>query len=615
MSMRHSIFRFVHGVWRALDGLRRALHLILLLIVVIFLLALFSSDIPVVPDSAALVLAPRGVIVEQLTGDPVGRAFAELGGDGQQQTLLSDLLDSLRAAQDDDRIQALVLDLDELIGGGLSKLQTLGEAIDEFKSSGKRVIAVSGFYGQHQYLLAAHADEVYVHPFGVVFLDGYGYYRTYYKEAIDKLLIDWNVFRVGDYKSYAEPFVRDDMSPEDERASLVWLNDLWSSYQVDVTNARELNENAIDAYVTNMVPRLREQHGDTAQLALEAGLVDGVWHFDQIGERLIELVGEDEELGTFRQIVHEDYLRAVRAKEAVTPSGDKQVGVIVAAGTILEGEQPPGTIGSDSMIGLIREAREDESVKAVVLRIDSGGGSSFASEVIRRELEMLRQSGKPVVVSMSSVAASGGYWIAMPANEIWANETTLTGSIGIVAMFPTVQRTLDKLGLNVDGVGTTHLSGQFRFDRELSESARDILSLSIRNGYQDFLRVVADARGKEIGEVHEVAGGRVWSGSDALELGLVDQLGGFEAALDSAAALAGLSEDYGIRYIEKELGIGEMIALRFATTAQALTNGEPMTRRRGAVGQAVDALLGDFAMLESLNDPRNMYSLCFCTIE
>ncbi|MGH8496642.1 MAG: signal peptide peptidase SppA [Gammaproteobacteria bacterium] len=615
MSKRNSVFRFFHGVWRALDGLRRALHLILLLVFVLFLLAIFSANIPVVPDSAALVLSPRGTIVEQLTGDPVGRAFSELTGDGQQQTLLSDLVDSVRAAQHDDRIQALVLDLDELAGGGLSKLQALGKAIDEFKESGKRVVAVSGFYGQHQYLLAAHADEIYVHPLGLVFLDGYGYYRTYFKEAIDKLLIDWNVFRVGAYKSFAEPFTRNDMSPQDEEASLVWLNDLWSAYQADVTAARQLEEGAIESYVSNMVPRLREQGGDAAQLAVEAGLVDGAWPFDRISDRLVELVGEDPELGSFRQIVHDDYLRAVLSGDAVDASGEGQVGVIVASGIIVEGDQPPGTIGSDSMIELIRKAREDASIKAVVLRIDSGGGSSFASEVIRRELEMLRESGKPVVVSMSSVAASGGYWIAMPANEIWAAETTLTGSIGIIAMFPTVQRTFDELGLNVDGVGTTELSGQFRLDRALNQPARDLIALSIQYGYEDFISKVAEARGKEIDEVDEIAGGRVWSGADALELGLVDHLGGFQAALDSAAGLAGLGEDYAVRYIERELGVGEMIALRFFTSAQAVTGGEPLVQSHGPVRRAVESLLGDFALLGKLNDPRNIYSLCFCTIE
>ncbi|CAN5160260.1 signal peptide peptidase SppA [soil metagenome] len=609
--MAHPLFRFLHGIWRALDGLRRFLHLLLLLFIVIVLIAIFSSDIPLVPDRAALVLAPRGVIVEQLAGDPVGRAFAELTGDGQQQTLLSDLVDSVQEARDDDRIQALVLDLDELVGGGLSKLRALGHAIDEFKTSGKRVIATSSFYGQHQYLLAAHADEVYVHPLGVVFLDGYGYYRTYYKEAIDKLLIDWNVFRIGAYKSYAEPFMRNDMSPEDERASLVWLRDLWAAYQADVTAARELDAGALDAYVADMVPLLRARDGDTAKLALEAGLVDGVWHFDQVGARVIELVGEDRELGTFRQIEHNDYLRAARARDAISPGGGDQVGVIVAAGPILEGEQPPGTIGSDSMISLIRQAREDDSIKAVVLRIDSGGGSSFASEVIRRELAMLRDSGKPVVVSMSSVAASGGYWIATPANEIWADETTLTGSIGIVAMFPTLQRTLDKVGLNVDGVGTTHLSGQFRYDRELNASARDILSLSIEHGYREFLTVVAESRGKAIDEVDEVARGRVWSGDDALELGLVDRLGSLEAALDAAAKLGGMSGDYGIRYIEKELGVGERIALKFASAAHAVASGE----RRGAIARAIDAVIDDIEMLGRLDDPRNLYSVCFCTVE
>ncbi|HUO82744.1 MAG TPA: signal peptide peptidase SppA [Gammaproteobacteria bacterium] len=611
----HPIVNFLRGVWRTLDGLRRVLHLLLLLVLVLFLLAVLTPHAPAIPRTAALVVAPRGVIVEQLTGDPLERAFAELTGDEEQQTLLRDLLEAVEAAKDDDRIQALVLDLEELTGAGLSKLQALAAAVDEFKAAGKRVVAVSGFYGQQQYLLAAHADEVYVHPYGVVFLDGYGYYRTYYKSAIDKLLIDWNVFKVGEYKSYAEPFLRDDMSPEDEQASRVWLEDLWSSYQEDVTGARELAPGALAGYVAGMVPRLREHDGDMARLALDADLVDGVWHYDEVRTRLIELVGEDTELGSFNQVSHADYLRAVRTKHAVTPGDGDQVGVIVAAGTILEGEQPPGTIGSDTIVELIREARDDEAVKAVVLRIDSGGGSVFASEVIRRELEILRGAGKPVIASMSSVAASGGYWIAMPADEILAADTTLTGSIGIVAMFPTVQRTLDRIGLNVDGVGTTPLSGQFRFDRELNEPARDILTLSIENGYREFITKVAEARGKPVEDVDEVAGGRVWSGEDALELGLVDRLGDLDAALDAAADLAGLGDDYAVRYIEPELSIGEMIAVKLAGTARGAFGSRPLARPSGAVARALDSLLDNVAMFERLNDPRNVYSLCFCTIE
>jgi protease-4 len=449
----------------------------------------------------------------------------------------------------------------------------------------------------------------------VVFLDGYGYYRTYYKDAIDKLLVDWNVFKVGEYKSYAEPFLRNDMSPEDERASLVWLEDLWASYQEDVTGARELAPGALAGYVTGLVPRLRERHGDMARLAFDSGLVDGVWHYDEVRTRLIELVGEDTELGSFNQVAHADYLKAVRTREAVTPGDGEQVGVIVAAGTILEGDQPPGTIGSDSLVELIREARDDEAIKAVVLRIDSGGGSVFASEVIRRELEILRGAGKPVIASMSSVAASGGYWIAMPADEILADDTTLTGSIGIVAMFPTVQRSLDKIGINVDGIGTTPLSGQFRLDRELNEAARDILTLSIENGYREFITKVAEARGKPVEDVDEIAGGRVWSGEDALELGLVDRLGDVGDAVVSAAELAGLDDDYAVRYIEPELGIGELIAVKLAGTARAALGTGPLARRPGAVTRALDSLLDNVAMLERLNDPRNVYSLCFCTIE
>lgn len=617
MSRQNVIRRALSAIWRFLDFTRKFLHLVVLLVLVAFFAALFSEPTPTVPRSAALVVSPRGVVVEQLAGDPVERAFSELSGDAEPQTLLRDLVDSITAAQDDDRIGALVLDLNDLAGAGLSKLQAIGRAIRSFKESGKPVIAISSFYDQNQYYLAAMADEVYMHPFGLVYLDGYGHYRTFYKQAIDKLAIDWNIFKVGEYKSFVEPFIRDDMSEEDKTASMVWLNELWSVYVKDVTEARGLEEDVIGRYIDQILPELEGTDGDMAVLAKETGLVDELWNRDEIRERLIELVGTNGDGYSFSQVNYLDYLRAVRPATQRGFRRTGKVGVIVAAGEVLDGEQPPGAIGGDSLAQLIRQVREDDSIDAVVLRIDSGGGSTFASYVIARELTLLRSSDKPLVVSMSSVAASAAYWISLPADEIWAAPTTLTGSIGIFAMFPTVQRTLDKLGVHVDGIGTTWLSGEFRIDRELGGEAQQLLQMIVEDGYRDFIDGVADARGMTKEEVDQIARGRVWIGTDAHRIGLVDELGNLDQAVASAAALAGLGERFEVEYIERELGFVEALALDIATKTRVLF-GSPVIEgdlhRSSPLVRGLESLRRQLVELARLNDPRGVYSHCFCNV-
>ena len=608
------IVRILSWFWRALDGLRRVLHLIILLFVFALLLAAFSIQHPKVPRSAALLIAPEGDIVEQLQGDALDRAWAKVTGDDRPQTLLRDIVDALSKAKDDDRIKVVLLDIDGLQGAGLSKLQTIAGALQAFRSSGKTVIAVGDYFSQNQYFLAANADEVYMHPLGVVYLDGYGRYRTFFKEALDKLHLDANVFRVGEYKSFGEPYSRSSMSEEDKRVSLEWLTELWSVYQADVERARGLDEKHISEYVGGFLEALRSRDGDLAAIALDAGLVNELWTRDQVRDRLIELVGVDKTGHDYSRVTMDSYLATVRAAPDLAKK--KNVGVIVAAGTILDGEQPPGAIGGDSLAGLIRQARQDDAVQAVLLRVDSGGGSMFASKVIHRELELLRDAGKPLVVSMGSVAASGGYFISMPGEEIWASPTTITGSIGIIAMFPTVDRALDKLGVHVDGVGTTQLSGQFRPDRPLGDAAREILQLNIQNSYRVFVGDVASARGKTFEEVDAVAQGRVWTGARAHELGLVDNLGGQEEAVLSAATRAGIEADYGIKYIEKPVTFGDQLALELLASGAQVSQWLGVDRRPSSpVRQLVAALEQRLGSLLHFNDPRGIYSFCFCEVQ
>ncbi len=558
MKTLATIFGFV---WRVLDALRKVLHLIVLLVLFLGLAAALSPSIPIVPHKTALVIAPQGALVEQLAGDPFDRAVAELYGQQRAETLVRDLTDAIEAAKTDKRVEALVLDVGSMAGGGVAKLEEVARAVRDFRTSGKKVYAYGEGFDQAQYYLAAHADEVYLDPQGLILIDGFGYYRTFLKGLIDKLAVDVNVFRAGKFKSYTDQFSRSDMADTEEEESLGWLNSLWSQYQAGVVKARRLEEGAIADYANNFAALAKAQRGDLAAVALEKKLVTDLKSRREFEDQMKGLVGEDEDNHTFRAVAHWDYLANVRPARALHLDGDR-VGVVVASGEILDGEQPPGTVGSDSLARLLREALYEEAIKAVVLRIDSPGGSVFASEVIRREVDALRKAGKPVVASMSSVAASGGYYIAMDADQIWASPATLTGSIGVFAVFPTVERTLNKFGITIDGVGTTQLADSLRLDRSLSESAKEILQSSVEHTYTEFVEHVATARGKSFDDIDAVAQGRVWAGADAAQQGLVDHLGSYKDALNAAAKLAKLEDDYEVQYIEPALGWREAIALQ-----------------------------------------------------
>jgi len=608
----------VGRLWRGVDVTRRfVVNLLFLAVVVAAAVLLVQGRGPDVPESAALVLAPEGTIVEQLGGDPVERARNELTGTAEPQTLLRDLLDAIEAAATDDRIQVLFLDLDRMGGAGLTKLQDLGAAIRDFKTSGKRVIAAADMYGQNQYYLASLADEIYLHREGALLLEGYGRYRTYYRDLIDRLEIDWNVFRVGTFKSAVEPYLRRDMSEAARTANLEWLGDLWRTWLADVAAARGVPVEVLEDYVVRFPVHLAEAGGDLAETAVAAGLVDVAATRDAVRDRLVELVGEDEESHSFFRVSHEDYLKALGGdRPGVDPDGDG-VGVIVARGSILDGTQPPGKIGGDSTAALIRQARHDDDVKALVLRVDSGGGSAFASEVIRRELELLREAGKPLVVSMGSVAASGGYWIATPADEIWAYPTTITGSIGIFGMLPTFQRPLEKhLGIRVDGVGTTWAAGAMRLDRALPVEVKESMQLVIEQGYRDFIGLVAAARGSTPEAVDGIAQGRVWSGEDAHRLGLVDQLGGFDQAVAAAARLADLGDDYAVHWVTRELDLGQrlMVGL-FETSAGLLGSTDTRAVEPGPHLRLLRRLETQLEQLTELNDPKGVYALCLIEVE
>jgi protease-4 len=588
----------------------------LAILALVFLLLLWSwpEDGPTVAESTALVIAPRGLLVEQETGYPAQRVLLELmGRPVDPETTMRPLLEAISRARDDERVKVLALDLNRLGGGGLSKLQDLKLAIEEFQESGKPVVAFSDMYFQSQYYLASLADEVFVHPMGMVLLQGYGTYRQYYREALDKIDARWNIFRVGRYKSAVEPYLLSGMSDDAREARSDWLGDLWNTYRNDVAAARELEPIAVESYVEEYHLRLEARSGDAAQLALDAGLVDNVAARDEVKARLVELAGEDDETGSYNRIGHLAYLSAT---EGESRDGEGVVGVVIAKGPIVDGRQPPGSIGGDSTAALIRGLREDDDVKAVVLRVDSPGGSAFASEIIRREVELTREAGKPVVASMGSVAASGGYWISMSADQIWARESTITGSIGIYAMFPTFEKSFERLGVRMDGVGTHPLAGASRVDRDLPEEAATALQLLMNKGYNDFITKAAEGRGMEVDEVDRLAQGRVWSGGDALDRGLVDAIGGLDEAIAAAAELAELEDDHRVRYVEEQPSRSEQLLSWFLLKARPLLGDGPLVRADPLSDNAlVRGLRADLAALLTPGKPYQALAYCFCEYE
>jgi len=563
MKLGKAIGGFFRGIWRGLDGIRKVLHLVLLLFIFGIFFAASRTSLPFIPAEAALVVAPEGQIVEQLTGDPLDRALEETLGEGRPETRLRDLLEVIDGAAGDDRISALVLDLRAVERAGLPALQDLGEAVRRFRESGKKVFAWAPWFDQRQYYLAAQADEVFLDPYGAVLVEGYGYFRQYFKGTADKLGVDVHVFKVGTHKSAPDTFTRSDMSPEDREEASVWVGALWDAWKKDVAEARGMEPAALQAYADDAAEGVRAVQGDLAQYALSRGLVNELKTEEQFEVRVAEEAGWDDGEETYKQVDWRSYLTVLRSEKALHTAREHNVGVVVASGEILDGEQPPGTVGGDTLAGVLRSLRHDDAIDAVVLRIDSPGGSMFASEQIRREVEALQEAGKPVVASMGSVAASGGYYIAAAAERIYAAPTTITGSIGVFAMFPTFEKTLGKVGITTDGFGTTDLAGAGRLERDLNPELAGVLQASVENAYRKFVGMVAEERERPFEEVDGIAQGRVWSGADAKAAGLVDEFGSLDEAVAAAADLAGLGEGHGVEWIEPSLTWQEMLAMRF----------------------------------------------------
>lgn len=602
--------RLLTFVWSALDTSRRVILNLVFLLIVVGVIAAMVGDDPgeAIPEQAALVLNIKGDIVEQkVQVNPFDAVMQESMGQGEQtpEVLLSDILFVLEQAKDDVRITSLVLDLKGLSRGGLNKLDAVGAAINDFKTSGKPVIAIGDYFTQNQYYLASFADKVILNPNGMVAIEGYGRYQMYMKSALEKLKISTHVFRVGTYKSAVEPFIRDDMSDAAKEANKAWLGALWEQYTAGVSERRTLVENAFKGDFASTLELLNQAEGNFATYALNLGLVDELKEKEQIRQDLIAISGENEH-NNFNQVGFDRYLKEVKLPFDI-PTAKDRVGLVVAKGTILDGNQPAGTVGGESTARLLRQARFDDTIKAVVLRVDSPGGSAFASELIRQEVLALKAAGKPVVASMSTYAASGGYWISASANEIWASPSTITGSIGIFGMFATLENSLSTLGLHTDGVGTTEMTG-LSATRALPQGMSDIIQRNIEAGYDRFITLVAETRNLDKAEVDKIAQGRVWIGKTAKEIGLVDHLGNYQDAIDAAAKLAGL-ERFDTKVVEKELSPKEQLVKDILDNAQVLLP-EQQSFTPTPAQNIIKQLMQQAELLNKFNDPNGTYAYC-----
>ena len=612
--------RSARGLWWLLGAAWRALfNLLMLALLVALAWALLKPGAPALQPKTALVLDLAGPVVEQRSGSARDAALKQLQGEDLEQTRLRDVLAVLDAAAKDPQIGHALLMLDGFAGAGLPTLRELGAALQRFKVSGKPVYAWGSAYDQRQYYLAAMANEVWLHPMGSVYVDGYGRYRSYYKDLLDRVGITAHVLRVGKYKNAVETFTANAPSPETLEADAALYGNLWQIYTQDVEKARKQPAGSVAQAIESLPGSLVAAAGDPARWALERKWVDALKTRDQMRAVLIEkgaMDDSDKKAGkTFRQVNLHDYLAHIKPK-----TGGDAVGVIVAQGSISDGRAAPGSIGGMSTSELVRQAREDDKIKALVLRVNSPGGSAFGSELVRRELELTRQAGKPVVVSMGDVAASGGYWISMAADEVLADAATITGSIGVVGLLPSAEGAMDKLGVRTGGTTTTWLAGAGDVRRALDPRFQTLMQTVTDQVYRDFTTRVATARKSTPEKINEIAQGRVWSGQQALERGLVDRLGSLGDAVAAAAKLGKIEGSPRVQYVEADPGRLQFLIQRLGVELPAVTMAQPGLQALAAtlgLGAAVPpGMAQDLAWLAGTAQQTQPYAVnvhCLCS--
>ncbi|RNM24327.1 signal peptide peptidase SppA [Dickeya undicola] len=607
-----TMWRIFSGIfrwgWRLLNFIREFILNLFLVFLILVGVGVYSQlkTPQAEPVRGALLLDLTGVVVDKPSVNnklrQFGREFFGVSANRHQENALFDIVDSIRQAKDDSNITGMVMDLSDFVSADQPSLQYIGKALREFRDAGKPIFAVGDNFNQTQYYLASFANKIYLTPQGSIDLHGFATNNLYYKTLLDKLKVTTHIFRVGTYKSAVEPFIRDDMSPAAREADSRWISTLWQHYLDTVAANRQITPQQLFPGAETLLTGLQTLNGDTARYALENKLVDEVASRSVIEQSLIKAFGWDAKNKNFNFTSIYDY--------APTPpvTNANEIAVVFASGTIVDGKETPGYVGGDTTAAQIRDARLDPKVKAIILRVNSPGGSVTASELIRSELAAARQAGKPVVVSMGGMAASGGYWISTPANVIIASPSTLTGSIGIFGVITTFENSLDSIGVHTDGVATSPLAALSQ-TRALPPEASQLMQLNIERGYQNFISLVAESRKKTPQEVDAIAQGHVWVGSDAKTNGLVDQLGDFDDAVKKAAELAKL-EHYQLSWYSGEPDLLDAMFNQVRSSVYTMLPSALQALVPAPMAQLAQTVRAQTSVLDTLNDPQNRYALC-----
>ncbi|EHG2877646.1 signal peptide peptidase SppA [Salmonella enterica] len=609
-----TLWRFIAGffkwTWRLLNFVREmVLNLFFIFLVLVGVgiwMQIGNGSNSEQTAHGALLLDISGVIVDKPSTNhrlgALGRQLFGASSDRLQENSLFDIVNAIRQAKDDRNITGIVLDLKNFTGADQPSMRYIGKALREFRDSGKPVFAVGENYSQGQYYLASFANKIWLSPQGQVDLHGFATNGLYYKTLLDKLKVSTHVFRVGTYKSAVEPFIRDDMSPAAREADSRWIGELWQNYLHTVSANRQISPQQLFPGAQAIIDGLTSVGGDTAKYALDHKLVDALASSADIEKALTKQFGWSKTENNYRAISYYDY-------SLKTPAGNGgTIAVIFANGAIMDGEETPGNVGGDTTASQIRDARLDPKVKAIVLRVNSPGGSVNASEVIRAELAAAKAAGKPVVVSMGGMAASGGYWISTPANYIVASPSTLTGSIGIFGVINTVENSLSSIGVHSDGVSTSPLA-EISMTKALSPEVQQMMQLSIEYGYKRFITLVAEARKRTPEQIDQIAQGHVWTGKDAKANGLVDNLGDFDDAVAKAAELAKLKQ-WHLDYYQDEPTVLDMVMDSMTGSVRAMLPEAIQAILPVPLVSAANTVKAEGDKLAAFNDPQNRYAFC-----
>ncbi|ECF5162260.1 signal peptide peptidase SppA [Salmonella enterica] len=609
-----TLWRFIAGffkwTWRVLNFVREmVLNLFFIFLVLVGVgiwMQIGNGSNSEQTARGALLLDISGVIVDKPSTNhrlgALGRQLFGASSDRLQENSLFDIVNAIRQAKDDRNITGIVLDLKNFTGADQPSMRYIGKALREFRDSGKPVFAVGENYSQGQYYLASFSNKIWLSPQGQVDLHGFATNGLYYKTLLDKLKVSTHVFRVGTYKSAVEPFIRDDMSPAAREADSRWIGELWQNYLHTVSANRQISPQQLFPGAQAIIDGLTSVGGDTAKYALDHKLVDALASSADVEKALTKQFGWSKTENNYRAISYYDYSLKTPADTGGT------IAVIFANGAIMDGEETPGNVGGDTTASQIRDARLDPKVKAIVLRVNSPGGSVNASEVIRAELAAARAAGKPVVVSMGGMAASGGYWISTPANYIVASPSTLTGSIGIFGVINTVENSLSSIGVHSDGVSTSPLA-DISMTKALSPEVQQMMQLSIEYGYKRFITLVADARKRTPEQIDKIAQGHVWTGEDAKANGLVDSLGDFDDAVAKAAELAKLKQ-WHLDYYQDEPTVLDMVMDSMTGSVRAMLPEAIQAMLPAPLVSAANTVKAEGDKLAAFNDPQNRYAFC-----